>query len=157
MVLTEILLANIAQCPVIRAMIWVESINLALERFEINTAARIGAFITQASFASDRFQHTIEEWNPNVYLWQAQYEGNTDIGNTEPGDGRLFIGRGLLPSGMRGRLNYQQFGESVGEDIVSNPSIVESRKYAALAAGWVWHSRGCNTLADIGEFKRTII
>src|SRR5262249_6178272 len=45
-----------------------------------------------------------------------QYEGRKDLGNTEPGDGRRFKGRGYAE--IVGRENYQSFGTAVGVDLV---------------------------------------
>lgn len=42
-----------------------------------------------------------------------QYEGRTDLGNTHPGDGRRFQGRGYVP--IIGRANYQYWSDRLGK------------------------------------------
>jgi hypothetical protein len=37
-----------------------------------------------------------EIWNPKQVPAQARYEGRADLGNTQPGDGMRFMGRGLI-------------------------------------------------------------
>ena len=68
------------------------------------------------------------------------------MGNTEDGDGWNYIGRGLIQ--LTGKDNYKAAGEALGEDLVSNPQLVEEPRVAALTAGWFWNKKGLNTLAD---------
>ena len=46
------------------------------------------------------------------------YEGRTDLGNTEPGDGPKFKGTGVLQ--LTGRYNYTRFSEDIGDPEVVN-------------------------------------
>lgn len=41
----------------------------------------------------------------------AAYEGRKDLGNTQPGDGKRFKGRG--PIQLTGRANYKKAGDAV--------------------------------------------
>src|SRR5215469_9026868 len=68
-----------------------------LEKYEINTPLRVAHFIAQTCHESDGYCTTEE------YASGAAYEGRRDLGNTEPGDGRLFKGRGLIQ--LTGRAN----------------------------------------------------
>lgn len=45
--------------------------------------------------------------------------GRTQLGNTQPGDGFLFVGRG--PIQLTGRSNYARFGGLIGVDLTTNP------------------------------------
>jgi predicted chitinase len=50
--------------------------------------------------------------------------GERELGNTKPGDGFKFIGRGL--NQITGRGNYKKYSDLTGIDIVSNPERLDS-------------------------------
>lgn len=79
--------------------------------------------------------------------------GARKLGNTEPGDGWRFIGRGYIQ--ITGRDNYAQcsrdlFGNGM---LLRAPQMLELAPNAAASAGWFWHSRGLNALADKDDLE----
>lgn len=60
-----------------------------------------------------------EIWGPTKA--QAGYEGRKDLGNTVPGDGKRFMGRGYVQ--ITGRANYQKASRVVGRDLVASPDL----------------------------------
>lgn len=141
-------LVTIYECPRARAVNFAIYIGDAMREYGIVTPARIAAFLAQIGHESGRLRYTREIWGPTTA--QARYEGRADLGNTEPGDGKRFMGRGLIQ--ITGRSNYQQVTDALGEDFISHPALLEMPKWAALSAAWFWASRDLNTLADAGEF-----
>jgi putative chitinase len=78
------------------------------------------------------------------------------LGNTQPGDGSRYRGRGLIQ--ITGRHNYRaarnRLFAKLGDcpDFEEQPEALEQPKWAALSAGDFWHRTGCNQLADKGDF-----
>ena len=145
-------LVEILGCDRLRADLFVVPINMALERYGIaERRGRVAHFIAQVGHESGRLRHVREIWGPTAA--QARYEARADLGNTQPGDGFRFRGRGLIQ--ITGRGNYAICGSALGLDLESNPRLLETPLYAALSAGWYWHARGLNRYADEGR-PRTI-
>jgi len=73
--------------------------------------------------------------------------GAENLGNTLPGDGWKFRGRG---PGLTGRGNYERFSRAwLGSDaLLSNPGQVAEPAGAVAAAIWFWHTKGLNAVAD---------
>ena len=78
-------------------------------------------------------------------IYGGEY-GKKNLGNTEPGDGYAYRGRGLIQ--LTGRANYKKASDSIGVDLIANPDLVATPEYAAMTAGWFWSANGLNALAD---------
>ena len=75
--------------------------------------------------------------------------GRKNLGNTDPGDGWRFRGRGLKQ--LTGRDNYQRCGTALAEDFITDPERLLMPINAALSAGWFWSTHGLNAAADRGD------
>lgn len=117
-----------------------------LTKYEINTNARITAFLAQVIHESGSFRYVAE-----IASGMA-YEGRKDLGNVKFGDGKRFKGRGLIQ--ITGRSNYDQVSKALGIDFVNTPLLLEQTEYAVESACWWWKSHGLNELADTYEFDR---
>lgn len=123
-------------------------LNTAMNRYQIVGAKRVAAFIAQIGHESGQLKYVKEIWGPTKA--QARYEGRADLGNTQPGDGAKFRGRGLIQ--ITGRANYMVCGEALALDLITHPELLEKPQHACMSAAWFWASRGLNTLADAGQF-----
>jgi len=116
-------------------------INKTLEAFEIDTPLRIAHFLSQVGHETGELKHAAELSSGK------QYEGRSDLGNTQAGDGPKFKGRGLLQ--VTGRMNYEaceaylktmkgfeslDITSSIehAEQVASNP------KLAVMSSGYYW-------------------
>jgi putative chitinase len=79
-----------------------------------------------------------EIWGPSEA--QKRYEGNRGLGNTQPGDGKLFMGRGYVQ--ITGRTNYVKASAITEQPLVSNPNLAMQASIAAkiivdgMTKGW---------------------
>lgn len=133
-----------------QAGVFVPALNTAMSKYGIVSPLRIAAFIAQVGHESGQLRWVREIWGPTVQ--QAGYEGRADLGNTVPGDGSKYRGRGLIQ--ITGRVNYTACGEALGLDLINKPELLEMPQHAAMSAAWFWSTRGLNTLADQGEFVK---
>lgn len=133
-----------------RIQVLTPGVNATFEKFNINTTLRMAHFLAQVMHESGGFRWLREIWGPTDT--QRRYEGRRDLGNTKSGDGERFMGRGLIQ--LTGRANYKEFSEAIGVDCLDKPALLESSPYAVLAAGWYWHTRRLNDLADEDGIRR---
>ncbi len=131
-----------------RAGLYAAPLSAAMARFAITTPQRAAAFLAQVGHESGQLRYAKEIWGPTPA--QARYEGRADLGNTQSGDGKRFMGRGLIQ--ITGRANYISCGAGLGLDLVSHPELLEQPEGACLSAGWFWSTRHLNDLADAGMF-----
>lgn len=125
---------------------FVAPLNAAMQEFHINSPIRQAAFIAQIAHESGELRY-VEEIASGI-----AYEYRKDLGNTQPGDGMKFKGRGLIQ--ITGRNNYHECGKALGVDLITNPELLETNDLACRSAAWFWASRGLNDLADRGDFER---
>lgn len=78
-----------------------------------------------------------------------KYELNSDLGNTEVGQGIKYIGRGALM--CTGYYNYSKVSEAFGIDLINKPELLEQPRLAFKFAGWLWKKKHLNTLADMNK------
>ncbi len=106
----------------------------------MESARRLAHFLAQLIHESGSFRYMEE-----IASGQA-YEGRKDLGNVQPGDGKLFKGRG--PIQITGRANYRRYGARVGIDIERHPEIAALPSIGLHLALEYWRVNGLNTLAD---------
>ena len=119
-------------------------LNAAMKKYEINTFLRQAHFIAQLAHESGSFKYNEE------IASGAAYEGRADLGNTQPGDGVRFKGRGLIQ--LTGRNNYSEYGNFLGIDLLANPEkVADDPALCVDVAGWYWKNRNINIYADADD------
>ncbi len=131
-----------------RASVFLIPLNEAMDEVESNTPERQAAFLAQVAHESGSLRYVEEIASGKAY------EGRGDLGNTSPGDGVRYKGRGLLQ--ITGRANYAEASAALFGDrdiLLAEPTILSEPAHAARSAAWFWHSRRLNELADGGKFE----
>lgn len=140
------------------AQSWLPYLREAYKLAEINTPQREACFLAQIGHESGCFRFVREIWGPTKQ--QLRYEGTTlaqRLGNTQEGDGKRYMGRGLIQ--VTGRTNYRMitvkfrkfFGDTT-PDFELEPEQLEKRSWAALSAGLFWKEKNLNHFADKNDF-----
>ncbi|WP_313623034.1 C1 family peptidase [Achromobacter sp.] len=60
----------------------------------------------------------------------GRYDGRNGLGNSAPGDGERYKGRGFIQ--LTGKANYKKYGEKLGIDLVNSPDRANAPEVAAL-------------------------
>lgn len=126
------------------AALYVPLYKSAFAEFGMVSTKQKKAFVAQTLHESGRLVYTKEIASGSAY------EGRSDLGNTQPGDGMKFKGRGLIQ--ITGRANYAKVAAALGIDCVKNPALLEEPANAVRASAWWWKNNGCNALAEAGDF-----
>lgn len=128
-----------------KAKLFLGPLNRAMAQNEITTPLRRAAFLAQLAHESGELRYMEE-----IASGEA-YEGRASLGNTQPGDGRRYKGRG--PIQLTGRFNYRQAGKALGLDLEEHPEKAIDPEAGCRIAGWYWNTRKLNAFADTGEFE----
>jgi putative chitinase len=160
------------------AIAWCEELNKALPKYDITTDQRIAGFISQCAHESMDFNALSENLNyreetlnkvfPRYFgpgkRNAAEYAKNPEkianyvymdefrtskLGNTQPGDGWRFRGRGLKQ--LTGRDNYTRFAKDYDMTAEEAAEWLETKEGALASALWFWNTNNLNNIADTGN------
>ena len=160
---------------------WCEELNKALPKYDITTPERIAGFISQCAHESGDFNQLRENLNYSQQSLErvfpryfgpgkrnaAEYARNPEkianyvymdenrtskLGNTQPGDGARFIGRGLKQ--LTGRDNYTRFAKDYDMTAEQAAEWLETKEGALASALWFWNTKNLNAVADTGDVVR---
>lgn len=132
-------------CAAAKRADYLPFIQQAMTEFDITSYWREAAFLAQLAHESGELRYMEE------IASGAAYEGRANLGNTQPGDGKRFKGRG--PIQLTGRANYTKYGQLLGLDLVNEPTIAATKEVGFRIAGQFWKLNGLNELADQQQFK----
>ncbi|MFT3720115.1 peptidoglycan-binding protein [Pseudorhodoferax sp.] len=111
-----------------------------LAAYAIDTRLRIAHFLGQTCHESAGFRTTEE------FASGDAYEGRRDLGNSKPGDGRRYKGRGLLQ--LTGRANYRDVGRRLGVDLEADPERAADPVLSLRIACEFWKKHRINDACD---------
>lgn len=135
-----------------------------LEKVLIATAAKAGMkgdeliqFLAQCAHETGNFT-TLKERGSKQYFTQ-HYDINFNptkagvLGNTQPGDGARYHGRGYIQ--LTGRYNYALAGEHLDLPLEDHPELLDKPAIAAKVAVWFWNHRVKPRVNDFGDVRRS--
>lgn len=136
-----------------RAAAWAPALAAAAPLADITTPKRVAAWLAQLMHESRELIYSSEIWGPTQT--QLGYDGRRDLGNTRPGDGRRYLGRG--PIQVTGRANYARCRDDLRAagipgvpDFEAIPEALSLPEWGARAAAIWWQRNGVNPYADRG-------
>lgn len=127
--------------------------RLVEENFNYKTDRLLQVF--PSVFKGDRALAEKYSGNPNNSLPEFLYGASTakgrGLGNTEPGDGAKYIGRGYIQ--LTGRSNYAKYGQLAGHDLINNPKLLMDPTIAAEVSVKYMLDRVKTSQTDPGYFE----
>lgn len=145
---TPALLASVMPYARRRAEKFAPLLDQACRRYDIITPLRLAGFLATIAHESGELRYTAE------IATGVAYEGRPDLGNTAPGDGARFKGRGLIQ--LTGRDNYRRAGAALtGDDqtFLLSPESLEEPWPATEVSAWWWQAAGLNDIMDQTDFR----
>lgn len=157
----DLLRAAMPRCPDIEE--WADELSEALAWAKIRDKAEVAMFLAQVGHESSDLTRLEENLNYTAKrlteVWPrryptleaaAPYARNPKalanhtyggrMGNTMPGDGWRFRGRG--PIQLTGRENYARCAKATGLKLITHPDLLATMpRYGAMAAAWYWLDR----------------
>ena len=124
-----------------------EHIKTYAQNNGITDPTELAMFMAQMGHESGSFRYATEMASGEAYNPGTSVGKN--LGNTQPGDGPRFKGRGYIQ--LTGRWNYGHFGKKVGVDLISNPELAASPDIAAAIAVQFYKDRVDRVAARRGD------
>ncbi|MFN3314726.1 MAG: peptidoglycan-binding protein [Hyphomonas sp.] len=146
------------------------------EKYEVHTPLRLAHFIGQGLIETGWLRHAEENLNyseQGLIATFSVYRNNPSLarqharkpeqiantayggrmGNTQPGDGWKYRGRGFIQ--LTGRNNYTRYSEAAGIDLVNDPDIIrrDLKKSIEVAAAF-WKANDLNRWADQNDASK---
>lgn len=150
MTLTDEMLRQIMpNCPKAKRAQCLPHLVSAMVEFNITNYLRASAFLATIAVESMEFRYFEEIASGSAY------EGRADLGNTQPGDGKKYKGRGVIQ--VTGRANSELCLKFLNLP-AGQPELLAELSNAFRSAGWFWDPhRNLNPLADQRQFLTTQI
>jgi predicted chitinase len=144
-------ITNIIGSPIENATKYWPMIVEELKRTKSNKLAFQLAILATVGVESGLFKPVNEQGSDEYFRSRYDIEGSKPklaraLGNTEPGDGIKFHGRGIIQ--ITGRGNYAGYGEDLGLDLVNHPELANEDEPSVRILVRYCLDHGINVWAD---------
>ena len=167
-------LADAVKIDLAHAEALLPGIEAAIKTADLDTPARLSAFLAQTGHESGGFKFLEEnlnykpetlcrvwpshfnEENAEEYAHQPQkianraYANRMGNGDEESGDGWNYRGRGWLQT--TGKKGYEELSDSTQIDFVNNPDAVATPEGSSVSAAVFWEKNNLNLHVDNNDF-----
>ncbi|MGH3331670.1 MAG: hypothetical protein ACRDPJ_10265 [Nocardioidaceae bacterium] len=114
-----------------------------------DAASRIAALATVVTEVGTGLR-PINEYGGPAYFTQM-YEGRSDLGNTQPGDGARYHGRGYIQ--LTGRANYRSYGQRLNLPLEKRPGLALRPEVGARVLADYFNERQVDAAARDGDWR----
>ena len=121
-----------------KRQVFLADLRKAARYIGIHSKEGIAMFVGQLAWESGSFWYSQERMTDAEAEQKYGYKTRRgrNLGNTKPGDGRRFKGRGFIQ--LTGRYNYEKAGKALNLDLVNNPGLAERAENRARVSAWYY-------------------
>jgi len=141
--------AEILECSKKDCETYLPGVLAALHQYDILDSPVLIGLLATIRVETGGFK-PVHEWGGESY-WR-QYEGRSDLGNVNQGDGVKYHGRGYIQ--LTGRANYGTYGKKLGVDLENDPDLAMDPQVSAQVLACYFKERGVATAARSGDWRR---
>lgn len=149
---TPEIVADILECPLKQTQTYLPGVLAALQERNLLDKPTLIATIATIGVETGGFQ-PIPEYGGNSYFTEM-YEGRDDLGNTQPGDGARYHGRGFVQ--ITGRANYRHYSQQLGlgTSLEDNPDLALDAKVGAQILACYFDECGVAQAARNNDWRK---
>lgn len=128
----------------------VRGANTMFQSLPIRSRRGAAVVLAQLAHESGSFRYAVELADGSAY--EPGRPVAVRLGNTEPGDGARYKGRG--PVQLTGRANYAAAGKALGLPLLEQPELAADPVHSWSVATWFWRSRDLVWPTEAGDMQR---
>lgn len=142
--------ANLVGAPLQDVKSYLPGVLQALDQNKILQKPTVIAAIATIGVETGGFRPINEYGGPQYFT--EMYEFRQDLGNTQPGDGALFRGRGFIQ--ITGRANYRDYGKKLNVDLERQPELALDATIAAQILALYFVDRAVDKAATAQDWQK---
>ena len=138
--------------PLVNVERYWPALAAALDELAINDRLTTIAALATIGVEVGAFEPINEIGGPTYFesMYGPGTPAGTQLGNTQPGDGARYHGRGFIQ--LTGRGNYTRYGQRIGVDLEGNPDLALEPDTSARVLAAYFLDHGIPTRAGAGDW-----